>query len=155
MYRWISGVAMAVAMLGVVGVGCGGGGDDTTSSLTKAEYVKQADAICAERKKEWQTALTDYRKEAEKKNAVGNAKLEKELAEDALSDSMLPSLQTQLESLEDLGSPQGKEKQAEKMVESLAKWVKGIEKGGTTAVFDGSSQDFEEEAKDLGVTCPI
>jgi hypothetical protein len=154
-YRWISGVAVAVVMLGVVGIGCGGGGDDTSSSLTKAEYVKQADAICAERKKDWQTALTAYRKEDEKKNAVGNRKVEKELAENVLDDSMLPALETQLESLEDLGAPEGKEKQAEKMVDSLAKWVQGIEKGGTTAVFDGGSADFEEEAKELGVTCPL
>jgi hypothetical protein len=148
-------VAVAVAILGVVGFGCGGAGDDTSSSLTKAEYVKQADAICAERKKEWQTALTAYRKEAEKKNAVGNTKVENELAENFLADSMLPALQTQLESLKDLAAPEGKEKQAEKMVDNLAKWVQGIEKAGTDAVFDGSSKGFEEEAEDLGVNCPI
>lgn len=151
MYRWIGGaVVAAVALVAVLVSGCGG--DSKAASLTKAEYVKQANEICAERKKVWDAALADYRKEAEKKNAVGNRKVEKELAEDVLQSEMLPALEQQLESLEDLGAPEGKEKQAEKMVDTLAKKVHSIKTPAD--VIENGFADFEAEAEDLGVKCP-
>ncbi len=139
--------AVAVAVLS----GCGG--DSEAASLTKAEYVEQANEICAERKQEWDSALASYRKEAQ--NAGDNVKLQRELAEKALADSMLPALKQQLESFEDLGAPEGKEKQAEKMVKSLSEAVQEIEKKGTQAVGEYALFDFEKEAEALGVNCLI
>lgn len=146
-------MVLGIVVLGALVSGCGGGGSDSSSSLTKAEYVKQADAICAERKKEWNAALASYRKKAEAKNAVGNTKVEKELAEDVLEGLMLPALEKQLESFEELGAPKGKEKQAEKMVKNLSKEVNSIKT--PTDVIEGGFADFEEEAEDLGVSCPL
>jgi hypothetical protein len=141
----------AAVLIGAIS-GCGGD-SEASESLTKAEYVKQADAICAERKDDWDAAMASYRKEAEEKNAVGNTKVERELAEGVLQDEMLPALENQLESLEDLGQPEGKEKEAEKMVTSLAKDVESIEAPGD--VLQAGFGDFEEAAKDLGISCPL
>jgi chromosome segregation ATPase len=143
-------------MLGAVALvvlmsGCGGGGG--SDSLTKAEFVKQANEICAERKDAWDSALASYKKEAEKKNVVGDLKAEKELAEGVLQDSMLPALEKQLESLEDLGQPEGKEQQAEKMVKTLSKEVNSIK--SPADVLETGFKDFEEEAEALGVKCPL
>jgi hypothetical protein len=145
-------VAMVVVMLGTVGIGCGGGGDES-SSLTKAEYVKQADSICAERKKEWEETTASYKKEVEAKKAESNPDLQKELLEEALTDSMLPALEQQLESLEGLSAPEGKEKQVEKMLASFSKQLDSIKV--PTDLLETGFTEFEEEAKGLGVSCPL
>jgi transketolase len=146
-------VAVAVVMLGAVGIGCGGGGDETSASLTKAEYVKQADAICAERKMEWKEALASYQKKVNEQKAENDQVVQKKLVEEAVTDSMLPALEQQLESLEELGSPEGKEKQVEKMLASFSKELESVKT--PTDLLETGFTDFEEEAKDLGVSCPL
>jgi hypothetical protein len=145
-------VVLGVVVLAAVLGGCGGG-SDSSSSLTKAEYVKQADAICAERKKEWTGATASYEKEAKEKKAESDPKLQKKLIEEVLTDTMLPALEKQLESLEDLGAPEGKEKQVEKMLASFSKQLDTIKT--PTDLLETGFTEFEEEAEDLGVECPL
>lgn len=153
MYRWISGVVLGVFVLAVIASGCGGGGG--SSSLTKSEYTKQADEICAKRKKEWKSDLAAYEKEVVEKKASNDPAAQKELAEGVLQESMLPSLQEQLKGLEELDAPKEIEKQAEKMVASLATGVEGVEKEGVESLVGSGFTKFGKEAEALGVTCPV
>jgi transketolase len=134
--------------------GCGGGSDDS-SSLTKAEYTKQADEICAKRKKEWKSDLASYEKEVVEKKATSDPEVQKELAESLLQESMLPALQEQLKALEELSAPEEIEKQAEKMLKSLSSGVGGVEKEGVESLTSSGFAKFEKESKALGVTCPL
>lgn len=152
MYRWISGVVLGIVVLAAVVSGCGGG-SEASASLTKAEFVKQAEEICAERKGVWDDATASYQKEVKEKNAESNPKVQRELAEEVLEDSMLPALEQQLESLEGLGAPEGKEKQVEKMLKSFSKQMETIE--SPADLLETGFGDFEEEAEDLGVSCPL
>jgi hypothetical protein len=152
LYRWIGGIVVGIMVL-TVGAGCGSGGDSST--VTKAEFTKQANAICAKRKKEWQTTLASYEKEVKEKNVTGNVKAQTEIAEDLLDESMLPALQGQLEGLEDLGAPEGKEKQVEKWLDDLSKGVEQVEKNGVKSLVATGFEDFAKSSKELGVTCPL
>ncbi len=152
LYRWIGGIVVGIVVL-TAGAGCGSGGDSST--VTKAEFTKQANAICAKRKKEWQTTLAGYEKEVQDKKATGNIKVQKEIAEGLLDESMLPALQGQLESLEDLGAPEGKEKQVEKWLADLSKGIEQVEKNGVESLTATGFEDFGKSSKELGVTCPL
>ena len=154
MDRWIIGAVMGVVALAVLVSGCGGG-SGTSSSLTKSEYTKQADEICAKRKNEWKSDIAGYEKEVVEKKASNDPEAQKELAEVALKESMLPSLQEQLKELEELDAPEEIEKQAEKMVASLSSGVEGVEKEGVESLVGSGFSKFGKEAKALGVTCPL
>jgi hypothetical protein len=153
-YRWIGGIAVALLMLGV-GVGCGGGSGDTTSDITKAQFVKKADAICAD--------FSDKRAAAAEKEF--NSKLAdagkltsevKELGEKLLDESILPLLKEQQEELESLGAPAGDEETVEAMMENMGKALGEMEEADFQEVIAGDQLDpFESEAEKYGMTCKI
>jgi hypothetical protein len=147
-------VVLGAVVIAVLVSGCGGG-SDSSSSLTKAEYAEQADAICAERKKEWQASLASYQKEVEDKKATNDPEVQKEVAEGVLKDSMLPALSKQLEGLEELNAPQSIEKQVDKMLKSLSAGIEKIEKDGVESLVESGFAEFGEDAKAAGVTCPL
>jgi hypothetical protein len=53
------GVACSVAALILVGVGCGGDDDDSSSGVTKSAFVKQADAVCKDFNAQIQKGVED------------------------------------------------------------------------------------------------
>lgn len=154
MYRWIIGLAVAVVLLGV-GVGCGGGSGDTTSDITKAQFVKKADAICADFSKKRSAAAE---KEFNAKLA-GAGKLTsevKELGEKLLDESILPLLNEQQEELESLGAPAEDEEKVDAMMENLGKGIGEMEEAEFQEVIAGDQLDpFESEAEKYGLTCKI
>lgn len=162
MYRWICGVAVALLVL-VVGVGCGGGGD-TTSDITKAQFVKKADFICADYKsKRLAAAEKQYNpKQRQGSHAVGSkstkeleAELE-ELAEKLLHETTIPLVRTQQEKLEALGAPAGDEEKVEEMLNNMEKATDAIEEEGFRGIVGGNQFDqFEKEAEQYGLTCKV
>ncbi len=145
----VLGVVVLAAVLG----GCGGGG--SSSSLTKAEYTKQANEICAKRKEEWKSAVAKYEKEVVEKKVSSDPEGQKEVAEVVLQETMLPALQGQLKALEELEAPEEIEKQAEKMLKNLSSGVEGVEKEGVEGLSGSGLSKFGKEAKELGVTCSL
>ena len=60
--------AVAAAVLAALVAGCGGGGDTTTDetvTLTKAEFIKQGDAICKEGNEEIEAGFEKFAEENE------------------------------------------------------------------------------------------
>lgn len=99
-----------IAVLALVGVaaGCGGSGDSTTvttSTLSKAAFVKKANALCETAR---QKALS-YRPPTEKGP-------EKQIVTSTIHDGILPEIQGAMEEVRELGAPEGDEAKIEAIV---------------------------------------
>lgn len=94
----------ALAALALVVAGCGGGSDSTesTSSLTKAEFLKQGNAICAKGNKEIEEGFEKFGKEHgfSKEKEPSKAELEK-----AVETVVIPNVSNEVESIRALGPP--------------------------------------------------
>lgn len=108
--------------------GCGGGSDETgtssadSESLSKAQYVTRADAICSEANTRQDALLT---KEAQSRSATGvPSDADKE---SFVLNSGLPPLREAAARLDKLGTPTGDEKKAEALVDALDKALDEIE----------------------------
>lgn len=105
-------IAIGSVALLAVGVGGCGGGDDTTeaetttTALTKAEFVKQANAICAEGNKETDAIFESFEK--------GEPKAE---AETVIENEFVPSVQGQIDEIRALDAPEADEATVEEMLD--------------------------------------
>jgi hypothetical protein len=117
---------IGVAALALVGVGCGSSDDD--SGPTKAEFTKEASAVCAERVKQMAVEL----KAASKKGA----------SPDATTEAILSNLGQEVEELKVLEAPVEDEQQIEEILHSMRKGVdeaqREIDKGGV--LFNSENQ---------------
>jgi hypothetical protein len=153
LYRWISGVVIAVVLLGV-GAGCGGS-DETESNVTKAQFVKKAGSICAEFKKERTAAAEKIYSANAGKEPESTEEVEK-LGEEVLHDASIPSLNEQQEALESLELPADAEDKIEKMFDNLDQAIGEMEDEGIEALRNGNQFDpFEEEAEKYGLECEV
>lgn len=110
-------MALISAALMLVAVGCGGGDDSTTSSLTKAQFIKQADAICKKADAARLKALSE----------TTGSQLE------VLSAAMQP-IQKQAEEIAALGAPSGDDEEIDAIVTEMEKGVEQAEKGGNANI---------------------
>lgn len=107
-----------VAVLAVFAAGCGGGDEE---SLTKAEYVKQGNAICEESVKELGEEVKVYAKEHE-----SDSRPDKAATVAFMNETVFPAFESQVEELRELPAPEGDE---EKLESTLDKLEGGIEEG--------------------------
>src|SRR5918999_1574964 len=92
--------AASALVVSLAFAGCGGGDDEEQpDSLTKADYVKQADAICAETEKRQRALLTEFQQE--NKNAGGGP----QAMEEMITSAALPPLERQAKELAELPPP--------------------------------------------------
>jgi hypothetical protein len=143
----------ALAALAMIVAGCGGDDDSTgtTGSLTKAEFVKQGNAICAKGNKELDE---DFEKFAKEHNLSENKRPSNAVLTEASEDILIPVVSDQIEQLRDLGAPAGEEQQVD---EILTAAEEGIEKGeedpvSLTAENGGPFKKANKLAKDYGLT---
>lgn len=95
-------MAMLVALVALAAVVAGCGGGDEEESLTKAQYIKQGDAVCKETYGKYQKQFEGYVADnGIKENTIPNRKHLKEIAE-RFYDS---SVEARLEGLEELNPP--------------------------------------------------
>jgi hypothetical protein len=123
----------------------GKSGEESKSSgpLTKAEFVKQGDAVCKKVPAGYQKSLQALEKEAK---AAGKPKPSK--AEENLK-AAVPPLYTAVEELEALEPPSGEEQQAEAIVAALESAAKGLE-ANPTSELSGPKSPFAEFQKLTG-----
>lgn len=160
MHRWISGIAVAVVLL-CVGVGCGGGSGDTTPEITKAQFVKKANFICADFNRErYAAAEKEFNpKQRHGSHAVGSPATEaletelEELGEKLVKEVVIPSLRKQLEKLESLGLPSGDEAKVEKILQNFDKGTAELEEEGYKGILGDQFDDFDEESDAYGLKC--
>jgi len=137
--KGVTASAAAVLVGSVLLAGCGGssGGSTTDGSttkvvvktdsgLTKAELIKEGDAICEETDKTQEVGLKAYLKE----NPKGQSN-EAEQAKMVLAVG-LPPIQEEVEDLAELGSPPGDEEIVEAILAGIEKAIEEGEKNPTS-----------------------
>lgn len=103
--------------------GCGsGGGTESTSSLTKAEFLKKANVICAKGGEEINQAYEEF----SRKHVAGGKTPSEALLDEAAAEIVLPVRKREIRLLRALGTPSDSEQRVEAM---LTAWEEGIEKG--------------------------
>jgi len=112
----LAALAALVALAALL-AGCGGGDEttDETVTLTKTEFIKQGDAICKKGNDQSEKEAEEYAED----NDFTLEKASKEQLEEAVAEVLVPNLNQQAEELNDLGAPEGDEKQVEEIIVSL------------------------------------
>jgi hypothetical protein len=118
----------ALATLALV-AGCGGGSDSnssteaTAASPTKAEFLKQGNAICAKGNKEIGEGFEEFGKEH---GFSKQSKPTQPELEEAAEEILIPKIRQELDGIRALGAPSGEEAEVEAI---LAAAEEGLEKG--------------------------
>jgi hypothetical protein len=98
--------AAALAAL-LLAAGCGGSSDPEitvqSGSLSKAEFIEKADAICKAARTEFLAKYSSF-VEAHKSD-IGNASKEKVLLEELVESTLSPNVEGQIEQISELGAP--------------------------------------------------
>ena len=135
-------LAILIAMLAIAG--CGGG--DDTSSLTKAEFTKQANAGCKEHTKEREKLFKEV------SATIDPSEVTRKDQEMLISDVLLPPYEKDIENIQSLGAPEGDEQQVEDIVKAMEKSVENVEAKPLVALRDTSQfAEANELAKKYGL----
>lgn len=132
----------------MVAVMAGCGGDDESSSLSKAEFTKEADAICArQEEKKNKDLIAAYKKYGEE------GRKGKKAQADFILEAALPPIAQMTEELADLGAPSGEEDKVEAMVQALEEEIQNIEDDpiGTATGKVGDFDKANKLAKELNL----
>lgn len=119
-------VAAAVAAL-LFAAGCGssdsGSNEVTvqTGSLSKAEFVKKADAICEGARTEFLAQYTNFVKAH--KSDIGDKQKEEELLSEVVDSYLSPSVEGQIEKISELGAPKAYAAEVASFLKALQKRV--------------------------------
>ena len=108
-------------VLTLVLASCGdGGGEDPTATLTKAEYLEKADAICTRTEQKQAAALQTF---GEEHGPLGSRPGEEEV----VIAVGLPPLRAQIEEIEGLSMPAGDEKQLGELYDQWHRAIKAVQ----------------------------
>ena len=128
---------LAATML--VAAGCGGD-DSSEDAPTKAEYITQADEICANDQEEIQTAAADVSGEPNDP-----------ATQEVVTNDVLPIYQDQLEELRGLTPPEGEEDATAGIYDALEEALAAIEEDPAAIGDPTTFADANEQAIDFGL----
>ena len=136
-------LAVVVALaLGGIAAGCGDDNDDSgDQALTKQEFLAKGNAICTAGNKEVETAF---------RTAIGNAKPTQEQLNAVVTDSLIPSIQGQIDDIRDLPAPDGDEDQITDMLDKAELSLQDVKENPSLATQEGGQDPFAEVQKELG-----
>ncbi len=142
---------VALAGLAMFAAGCGGSDDGTTTaSLTKAEFVKQGNAICQAGNEEINSEVESF---AEENGLSGNDQPTAEQLEELATDILIPSVSKQVGEVRDLGAPSAVEQEVDAFLDHAEKVVEEVE-ADPTLITEAKTSPFEsvnKEAAALGL----
>ncbi len=179
LFLWGAAIAVAVAIAGCGGgsdssSGSTAAGGETTSAanessgksaqgkgesssgksvqagdLSKSEFVKQANAICEEGKKQSLEKMAAYVKE----HNGGSAQPSAELVVEAVQVVFIPQVQAQIGEIRALGSPQGDEGTVEAFLDAMEEGAEAASEASTssTSKFGQSFKRSAELAHEYGL----
>jgi hypothetical protein len=126
MARQSSRIGLTLGLLLLVAafaIGCGGSGDDdSTSSLTKAQFIKRGDTICRKTDNEQLGLLVEWNEghsQEEQRSKAGEAA--------TIEAVFLPPLKTELAALVALGAPSEGEELVDQLTSGLEETVDAVE----------------------------
>jgi hypothetical protein len=134
--RGILAIGLATLALAVAATGCGG---DSEASITKAEFVDQANAVCKEILKEKNTLVKEELAQFKKEGKSLELKENDAIAVIAVA---LPPITELPDKLRQLEVPEGEEDQVEAIIDSYATGVSEMEEDPGNAF--GSQYPFKE-----------
>ncbi len=115
---------VGAAAIAAIVAGCGSSDDDSTSSLTKAQFIAQADAICKTGNAEIDSEFEAF---AEKNNIDENEEPSKAQQAEISETILVPNVKNQAEEIRDLAAPSGDEDEISAMLDSLDEGVEEVE----------------------------
>jgi hypothetical protein len=141
--KYLFGVLMVSLGLISLIVGCGGGGEET---ISKAEFIEQADAICKKSTKERSDAFTKLLNQYDDGNPP-QAELDQLIENDTV-----PAFKKQREAIAELPSPDEGEEEIEQMLVLLDEAIAKVEAEPDEAInrAAGWFADYEQAAVDFG-----
>ncbi len=152
MRKTIMGACAATAVLAVGASGCGGdddsSSDSTTSaaaSISKEEFLKQGNEICAEGSK-----TID---EAAGQTFTGGRPTDEQITQ-FVTGTVLPSIESQVDGIRALGIPEGDEDQVNAFLDDADQAVEDA-KADPVSVTENSTDPFadaNQAARDYGLT---
>lgn len=132
-------LAGLIAAFALVAGGCGGGGDSTTA-LTKVQFVKKVDALCEEREKERGAKVN-----AIISNLKPNERLSTARQTKMVETIIFPSYNAIIEDVKSLEAPAGDQAEINEIIKAMEKAQEKVEADPRQAVF--SVVMFEEANK--------
>jgi hypothetical protein len=144
----IPAVILALALFASLSSGCGGGGEETLSKkevpLSKGEFIKQADAICAQMDARVVARLKNF---ARTHPAIEQGPSAKGPTTAFVTSIVLPEIQQQAEDIEALPAPAGDEEKIEEIVSEIEAGVEETAQGDVTRIFTNDRGRFQQVYK--------
>lgn len=153
MRKPVFAVLIGALAIAAIASGCGGGdsSSESTASLTKAEFVKEGNAICSKGNAEIESEFEAFSKE---RNLSETKAPSKEVQEEAAEDILIPAISSQLKEIRALGTPEGDEGEVE---EILAGAEEALEEGEEDPISllgnePGKFKEVNKMAREYGLT---
>ena len=130
MSKRLIAMLVSVMAIAIVAAGCGSSSSDsteTTAALSKAEFIKQGDAICTKGNQAIETEANEFAEE----NNVDTEKPTDAQQEEVITEVVAPAVRKQGEEISELGAPSGDEAEVEAIV----------------AAVEGGADELEEDPK--------
>jgi hypothetical protein len=128
--------------------GCGDSDDDTTTaSISKAEFLKQGNAICKTIEGELDDEFGEF---AEEKGIDEDERPTDAQLEEAAEDFVLPQINRQIDELRALGAPEGEETPVNTLLDNAEAEVEKIEDDPGLLAEDSFAQ-VNKESRALGL----
>ena len=139
------GALVVVAAIAVGAAGCGGGDSSsstTAASITKDEFVTQGNQICTDGNKAIQTAA---------QQTFASGKPSQDDLEGFATDTLIPSVQGQIDAIRALGVPEGEEDQVSAFLDAAQADVDKATADPSLALSNGAFNDVNDLASALGL----
>lgn len=139
----LSLIAAAALATGLIAAGCGGDDDESSDSgteattLTKAEFITEADAICAQGNQEIDQAFQTLSKDPSQAQF-----------DEVVTVTVIPSIQGQIDDIRALGAPEGDEDQISAALDSAQEATDKVEED-PSILNDPQGEDPYTEAEKL------
>lgn len=151
-------ILLVLAVFGALGAvlfaGCGGDddGSGTVESLTKAQFVKQADAICAKYNRKGERQV----QKVVKSFNLDQGEPDKDVATKAIAAVAIPILEEQTEELRALPVPDGEEQEVGLIIERQEQSLEKVEDEPLFRVSGNPYEELNKPAADYGlVECSL
>jgi hypothetical protein len=145
----------SLMVVALIAVGCGSSDDsttDSTASLTKAEFVKQGNAICKEGNAQFDS---EFEQLAEEKDLKEDQPPPQAVLDEAAETILVPGISKQIEELRALGTPEGDEGEVEDLLTNAEEALEEAEEDPSVLTEDEDAGPFvqvNQEVREYGLT---